>query len=649
MEAVVLRSVSQEVFMHCAISGPGWGFLDAPRCSRISKRLFPVVAVCRISETSASRIHKGTSYLSGKMDQTSVTRFQNYLRLQVLLAICGCDVLRKIFRERYKLYTGGDWIDGSETSKGFYLNKGNTVFKHAEEPQKQAMKTGDLQQWDLILLGAVLLNTTYNVAVVKKAQKKIDRDNQNILNLVKYRQETVTLRRQSIADMDFIFLWDGIQKVLRNLGVGAGDMRKILFSDSLNEIEYSNFGIREESIAEAESLKEEGDRVAEAGDFKLSIEVFTKALQLVGLSSFERSAILAKRSSAYLEFYEFARREKSLTLVSFLDVATEDAKLCVQFRPTSWEGYYLAGRAYLLKGDRKTAFGLFNHALSLNPNFEDIKKARDECQKVEDYDEVPSKVSPVKATPKDQESISTSDLADAKRQQKLASWSAVVLAHRFLKGEGKEKNYSHAARLFAKAACSGNAEAAYNLGMLHLRGEGVPKNEITAFQYFRLAANSSEDTLELKHIGEAESMYELGKCWEQGIGTRLDYEKAAHWYSRASQEGCGEASNRLAFLYRDGQGVTRCPQRAIQFWCLAADQGVITAMVTLAYEYVLMGDLDQANIWYNRAIERGNQHAKDNELVFREAIQAKRQLLDDNPRDDATSNDSASVVSKDKS
>ncbi|CAG7716576.1 unnamed protein product, partial [Allacma fusca] len=71
--------------------------------------------------------------------------------------------------------------------------------------------------------------------------------------------------------MDFIFLWDGIQKVLRNLGVGAGDMRKILFSDSLNEIEYSNFGIREESIAEAESLKEEGDRVAEAGDFKLSI------------------------------------------------------------------------------------------------------------------------------------------------------------------------------------------------------------------------------------------------------------------------------------------------------------------------------------------------------------------------------------------
>jgi TPR repeat protein len=57
---------------------------------------------------------------------------------------------------------------------------------------------------------------------------------------------------------------------------------------------------------------------------------------------------------------------------------------------------------------------------------------------------------------------------------------------------GVPRNLHEAAYWFQQAADRGNREAQYNIGLMFVKGEGVPMNKILAFQYWIKAARQSD-------------------------------------------------------------------------------------------------------------------------------------------------------------
>jgi TPR repeat protein len=61
----------------------------------------------------------------------------------------------------------------------------------------------------------------------------------------------------------------------------------------------------------------------------------------------------------------------------------------------------------------------------------------------------------------------------------------------YIKGWGVPQDAAAAAQWSRRAATQGLAEAQYNLGMMYVRGEGVPQDLVEAYLWFHLAAAGS--------------------------------------------------------------------------------------------------------------------------------------------------------------
>lgn len=93
-------------------------------------------------------------------------------------------------------------------------------------------------------------------------------------------------------------------------------------------------------------------------------------------------------------------------------------------------------------------------------------------------------------------------------------------------GYGVEQDYGKAAQWYEKA--DGNPFALYSLGVLYHRRQGVEQNEEKAFALFMKAATHSAKP-------NAYAQYELGKMYQDGIGTAASPGDSAKWYREAYQ------------------------------------------------------------------------------------------------------------------
>jgi TPR repeat protein len=100
----------------------------------------------------------------------------------------------------------------------------------------------------------------------------------------------------------------------------------------------------------------------------------------------------------------------------------------------------------------------------------------------------------------------------------------------------------------------GGAQAQYNLGVMYLMGEGVPKDAVQAAQWNRRAADR----------GYARAQYNLGAMYANGEGVPKDAVQAAQWYSKAADQGDAQAQYYLGLRYSNGEGVSK---DAAQGWC----------------------------------------------------------------------------------
>ncbi|MFZ1813716.1 MAG: caspase family protein [Rhizobiaceae bacterium] len=72
--------------------------------------------------------------------------------------------------------------------------------------------------------------------------------------------------------------------------------------------------------------------------------------------------------------------------------------------------------------------------------------------------------------------------------------------------------------------------------------------------------------------GDPEAMFELGKLFEQGIGTKQDTQKALELFRRSADLDFADAINDLGFLhFQGGQGIVRDQKKAISLFARAAE------------------------------------------------------------------------------
>ena len=66
----------------------------------------------------------------------------------------------------------------------------------------------------------------------------------------------------------------------------------------------------------------------------------------------------------------------------------------------------------------------------------------------------------------------------------------------------------------------------------------------------------------LANHGDAEAQYNLGYCYECGLGVEIDYEKAVFWYKKAAELGNPIAQTNLGGCYEHGRGVPQDFEKA---------------------------------------------------------------------------------------
>ncbi|MCJ2013963.1 tetratricopeptide repeat protein [Methylobacterium sp. J-076] len=136
-----------------------------------------------------------------------------------------------------------------------------------------------------------------------------------------------------------------------------------------------------------------------------------------------------------------------------------------------------------------------------------------------------------------------------------------------------------AARALEYAAGQGHALALWKLGRMYAEGDGVPHDDLKAFEFFsRLADASTDDVGDTQNAAVTGSAFTaLGSYFLDGIkGTyvRPNPERAYDMFNyAASYYGDPNAQYNLARLYLDGNGVEADPRQAARWLNLAAEKG----------------------------------------------------------------------------
>jgi TPR repeat protein len=118
-----------------------------------------------------------------------------------------------------------------------------------------------------------------------------------------------------------------------------------------------------------------------------------------------------------------------------------------------------------------------------------------------------------------------------------------------------------------RLAEAGDADAAFNLGLLYDLGHGVPEDFVEAMDWYRRAAA----------LGNATAAFNVGVLYDAGRGVPEDRAEAARWYRRAADRGFGRADYNLGLMYLRGDGVRRDVSRAKEYFQAAERHGVEAA------------------------------------------------------------------------
>lgn len=156
------------------------------------------------------------------------------------------------------------------------------------------------------------------------------------------------------------------------------------------------------------------------------------------------------------------------------------------------------------------------------------------------------------------------------------------LCQMYIKGRGVSKDVDAATGWCRKAAAQDVYAAqailkeigADNLRMRAEQGNPDAQNDL-AVEYqkskkFELAAQLFRKAAEQ---GSKVAQFNLGLCFEQGLGVSEDAKQAAEWHLKSAEQGYAAAQERLGAFYTEGKGVLKDLQKAAEWNRKAGAQG----------------------------------------------------------------------------
>src|SRR3954454_23954975 len=174
-------------------------------------------------------------------------------------------------------------------------------------------------------------------------------------------------------------------------------------------------------------------------------------------------------------------------------------------------------------------------------------------------------------------------------------------------------NKAVAAQALEYAATQGDALALWKLGRMYADGDGVPHDDLKAFESFSKIADDNEDVgpespkagvvasafvalgtyfldgiknsyvkrdlaraHEMFHTaaplyGDPNAQYNLARLYLDGTGVAVDARQAARWFNLAAEKGHRQAQALLGHLLVNGEGVPRQRELGLMWLTMARD------------------------------------------------------------------------------
>lgn len=182
----------------------------------------------------------------------------------------------------------------------------------------------------------------------------------------------------------------------------------------------------------------------------------------------------------------------------------------------------------------------------------------------------------------------------------------LALAKAYDLGEGVPKDEAKAVQWWEKAAERGNVSAQVSLAAAYSLGVGVPKNYAAAVRWWKKAAEQGDVTAEGN----------LGTAYGLGMGVPKDEVESVRWHTKAAENGNAASQLSLGMFYIQGAGVPKDEAEGVKWLRKSAEQGNAGAEFWLGNAYYYGGgvakDIAEALRWYRKAGDHGYAAAQYN-------------------------------------
>ncbi|GES98810.1 kinase-like domain-containing protein [Rhizophagus clarus] len=233
-----------------------------------------------------------------------------------------------------------------------------------------------------------------------------------------------------------------------------------------------------------------------------------------------------------------------------------------------------------------------------------------------------------------------------------------MLGYCYSNGIGTDINKQKAFKLYEKAANLGDNMAQYNLALMYKEGKYIDKNDEKAFEFFEKSAKGGDlDGIDMlkycyengigtdiniqkafelhqkaANLGNNIAQYELALLYINGENIEKDYNRAFELSEKSAKGNCLGGITILGYCYENGIGTDINKQKAFVLYEIAfklnqsaANLGDSVAQYNLGLMYEngdgIKKDLNQAIYWYEKSANQGNQDAQNGlENLFKNFI-----------------------------
>ncbi len=193
--------------------------------------------------------------------------------------------------------------------------------------------------------------------------------------------------------------------------------------------------------------------------------------------------------------------------------------------------------------------------------------------------------------------------------------AAYNLSKMYMRGLGIAADSAEGLKLLLYAAHRGWPQAQTNAGIAYASGFGVEQNWTQAVKWWQSAAKQ----------GMSDAQFNLGHTLLEGSGVKQDFGAAKHWLEKAAEQDVALAHYFLGTMYSRGLGVEKDHAAAFKLYERASKHDVDLAWLMLGLLYQMgkgvKQNLDAAQVCFEKGVALGNMDAA---VYLRELLVCKQ-------------------------